>query len=104
MTADMWVRWPMHTPHHILWHPPLGMYAAATDRVLTQSGATPAERSSLEAAAVTDHLPREEALQMLEETCAGGWRGWGACGVWGACGMGSVLHDCMWCVWRSAAR
>ena len=25
------------------------------------------------ACAATDHLPREEALQMLEETCSGGW-------------------------------
>ncbi|EFN60164.1 hypothetical protein CHLNCDRAFT_133649 [Chlorella variabilis] len=44
--------------------------AAATDRVLTLSGAAPAERSSVAACATTDHMPREEALQMLEETCS----------------------------------
>ncbi|PRW60332.1 enhancer of polycomb 1 isoform A [Chlorella sorokiniana] len=44
--------------------------AAATDRVLTISGAAPAERISAAACATTDHMPREEALQMLEETCS----------------------------------
>ncbi|PSC68541.1 enhancer of polycomb 1 [Micractinium conductrix] len=44
--------------------------AAATDRVLTLSGAAPAERTSVAACATTDHMPREEALQMLEETCS----------------------------------
>ncbi|KAI3429860.1 hypothetical protein D9Q98_010171 [Chlorella vulgaris] len=44
--------------------------AAATDRVLTISGATPAEKVSVAACAITDHMPREEALQMLEETCS----------------------------------
>ncbi|KAL4437402.1 hypothetical protein ABPG75_004541 [Micractinium tetrahymenae] len=44
--------------------------AAATERVLTISGATPAERISAAACATTDHMPREEALQMLEETCS----------------------------------
>ncbi|KAL4429854.1 hypothetical protein ABPG77_010971 [Micractinium sp. CCAP 211/92] len=44
--------------------------AAATERVLTLSGAAPAERISPAACGTTDHMPREEALQMLEETCS----------------------------------
>lgn len=55
--------------HPIVPHP---TPAAATDRVLTLSGAAPAERISAAACATTDHMPREEALQMLEETCSGG--------------------------------
>ncbi|KDD76451.1 hypothetical protein H632_c221p0 [Helicosporidium sp. ATCC 50920] len=44
--------------------------AAATDRALSLAGATPAERMSFAACSTTDHLPREEALQMLEESCS----------------------------------
>lgn len=52
-------------------HPTPLPLAAATDRVLMESGAAPAERASVAACAATDHMPREEALQMLEETCSG---------------------------------
>lgn len=64
-------------PHSTL-HP-----AAATDRVLTLAAAAPAERISAAACGATDHMPREEALQMLEETCSGGWPGsaWLGCAV-----------------------
>eukprot|EP00887_Chlorella_sp_A99_P003834 scaffold11.g3834.t1 len=44
--------------------------AAATDRALTFAGASYMDRISLAACATTDHFPREEALQMLEESCA----------------------------------
>lgn len=34
-------------------------------------GASAAERMSVAACSTTDHMPREEALQMLEESCTG---------------------------------
>lgn len=34
-------------------------------------GAAPAERMSVAACSATDHMPREEALQILEESCPG---------------------------------
>jgi len=43
--------------------------AAATDRIFSFQGAPPAERHTEHACAATDHLQRDEALQMLEETC-----------------------------------
>ena len=74
---------PKPTPTHLP-APPRAPPAAATDRVLTLSGAAPAERSSVAACATTDHMPREEALQMLEETCSGvcvwWWWWWGGGG------------------------
>ncbi|KAL6785691.1 hypothetical protein ACKKBF_B01255 [Auxenochlorella protothecoides x Auxenochlorella symbiontica] len=45
--------------------------AAATDRALAFAGASAAERMSVAACSTTDHMPREEALQMLEESCTG---------------------------------
>lgn len=45
--------------------------AAATDHALAFAGAAPAERMSVAACATTDHLPREDALTILEETCSG---------------------------------
>lgn len=50
--------------------------AAATDHALAFAGAAPAERLSVAACATTDHLPREDALTILEESCAGGWGSW----------------------------
>ena len=49
--------------------------AAATDHALAFAGAAPAERTSVAACATTDHLPREDALAMLEETCSSEWLG-----------------------------
>lgn len=43
--------------------------AAATDHALSFAGAAPAERMSTAACATTDHLPREDALAILEEWC-----------------------------------
>lgn len=45
--------------------------AAATDHALSFAGAAPAERMSTAACATTDHLPREDALAILEEWCQG---------------------------------
>lgn len=36
-----------------------------------RAGATPAERMSAAACSTTDHMPRDDALQMLEESCPG---------------------------------
>lgn len=61
--------------------------AAATDHALAFAGAAPAERMSSAACATTDHLPREDALTILEETCSGERpRAWGSglgAGRWG---------------------
>jgi enhancer of polycomb-like protein len=43
--------------------------AEATDKVVSFSGSTAADRITVEACATTDHLQRDDALQMLHETC-----------------------------------
>ncbi len=48
--------------------------AAATDRVYAFMGQPPAERYLPAVCATTEHLMKEEALQMLEENCPGGIR------------------------------
>jgi enhancer of polycomb-like protein len=41
----------------------------ATDKIFSFQGAAPAERLTPEACATTDHLQREDALLLLQETC-----------------------------------